>query len=1107
MMSSTQIAQQNYHAFSMGYGSNPGMNSYEGLTGFTPFGHGAGSQVGANMLGGINTAVNTASIAGLAGLGGKALLGKLGLGATGAARAMGGLATMTGATLPVAAGLGLMLPGFAALSGLATGGQQYAQTQGMMDNIFGNRLGMGGAFGYGVSRDDALRMTEAMRSLKAVPEMMTSMGELQDVLQSVSKMGILQASRNASEFKDKFTSMVHALRDMSRDLGSTMKEATAMFGASVGQGFLNINEVSLNARMAKSASAVGIGMDTNRMMGLQSGGAAMLRSMGGDSRAGAFGARDIASSLSVANQRGIVSSQDILRITGKVGEEGVAALSQQLMQAQVRMFQGTGAGRFITAALAERGEDGRFTGNLNSDLLSQLRSGEITGDALMSRGRRMLSGLSDEQALSFMNAMERGMGAKAGALAGAGGSANAISAILDQMGARNEEAKRALIRQITGVSQAHADVMLQMARNAASINDDKNQQMLTAAIRDRSASYFKENMISGQIHHATTQLQSIFVDPFHSAGSRFAARAGNVFDEITDEFVTGSTGDKINMLLNPGMHLYNAGRLLFSDPSTRQMTQTGRSNAMSRLFRGNTNLPNRNNQNRRLGDVFTEEYSDTPTFGGMAKDFLSSGGGTTAALIAAGLLIPGVNIGLGAALMAGGVVGSGFMTGRTLRKGLASPIAAMSEKAFGNRTLGEMRTSFDFTSDFRRSSLDKFREVLQGQGSASNLRGKSVEQIVDFVASMGGDSAPGIDVLKAAAQEDKEGHAAEILTLVSSMMDANAARGGDLSVADAESRIKELTSSSFFGGNLGRRNRYYGIEGLELHSGNVNSMTIQNIALSGDEEKQKAILRILRDQNLIARIARNMNNDKQLRQIASELGGVLTFEELKSLATDLASASTETGDYAAFGQVAEGLETAMARINLSDRMDVAMASVDAIKASYGTAGADVANLMQSGGLFQNIGSISEAIRSGTGGGARMKNLRASLGRNRFNRSTESELERVMKAKNVTRADLESAGIVFDDTLTEEEGMIASQLLAVMEDLQPDVGMRTSKEAQRAAKLGLTPDLQLKIAEQYEKAISASKETLRMSSKYIQVATDKITKLDDRITNLESGVLR
>ena len=103
MMTSGQIAQQNQHAFSMGYGANPGLNSYEGYTGITPFGHGAGTQAGAGIMSGLNSGLHMATMLGMGSWATGGLLKKLGLGHTGVARGLGGVARATGMMLPMSA--------------------------------------------------------------------------------------------------------------------------------------------------------------------------------------------------------------------------------------------------------------------------------------------------------------------------------------------------------------------------------------------------------------------------------------------------------------------------------------------------------------------------------------------------------------------------------------------------------------------------------------------------------------------------------------------------------------------------------------------------------------------------------------------------------------------------------------------------------------------------------------------------------------------------------------------------------------------------------------------------------------------------------------------
>ena len=1071
MMSSSQIAQMNHHAFAMGYGANPGLNSHESISGITPFGHGGGTQAGVGLVSGMSSTANALSLAGLAAYGGSALLTKLGIGA-GAAKGLGTFATMTGATLPLAASLGLVMPGMAALGGMASGAQQYAQTQSTLDRAFGNRLGMGGAFGYGVGREDARQLTEAMRSMKAIPEMMTSMGELQDILNSVSNMGILTGVRDAAEFKNKFTSMVHALRDMSRDLGTTMKEATALFSASVGQGFLDVDQAMINARMAKSGSAVGIGMDTARMMGLQSGGAAFLRSMGADSRAGAFGARDFATSISVAQSQGLLSAQDILTITGKTGQQGVADLSQSLMKAQVNLFQNTGAGKFLTAALAKRDDRGMFTGALDQDVLKRLRSGQISGSELMRLGQSALSGLDDEQALSFTNAMAGGMGASAGALSGVGGSATALNAVLDEMGADNDEAARALVRKLTGASQRQADVMLQLARNSARINRTKNNEMLQAAVRDRSVSFFKESMLTGQLHHIQTALQRTFVDPFQRAGTSMATRASRVFDEMTDEFVRGTTMDRIGMLTF-GMPK-NIARLLFDDPSRSRLTQSQIREGTLSFLKGES----------RFSDSADKEL------GAQLDDSLfyeasgSEGSGTAQLLLA------------GAAPLSFGVT--------RLKAGIESVRLPVINQRLVQKILGDDRNlrgrdfksimNRQFTGDQRRAAMGRFNEALGEIGSVSDLRGRSLSQVSEFVASLADENMTGLETLSAAgglsgADSKNARDAAEILR---SMISAGASASE--TTADAENNIR----AAFTGGFMTMFND-------EASAGGVvgayfMSETSMSLALSGNKEKQQAILKLLENEDLAKQVIRSKDNPEELQRLSlKHFNGAISKEELKMIAKDMtntADGAQNIGgiEYDAFQAVAKRIRNSTERIRLDQEQLTSQEGLDSIRERYGDAASSVISGIQSGGLFANFGSISSAILNQRGGSARFKNLQRDMKQNIFKGFSEKRLLEHFKGMGLGKEQLELAGIVFDENLDLREQETASALAAVTADLTQDIASRSSPEMQRAARLGMTPELQLKIAEQYEKAIVASEKTMLAHTDAIVKTADAVAKL-------------
>lgn len=1111
MMSSTQIAQMNHHAFSMGYGANPGLNSHESISGITPFGHGAGTQAGVGLVGGMASTANTLSMAGLGALGGRFLLNKLGVGA-GLARGLGTFATLTGATLPMAASLGLVMPGLAALGGMASGANQYARTQGTLDRAFGNRLGMGGAFGYGVGREEARQLTEAMRSMKAIPEMMTSMGELQDILDTVSNMGILKGVRDAAEFKNKFTSMVHALRDMSRDLGTTMKEATALFSASVGQGFLDMDQAMVNARMAKSGSAVGIGMDTNRMMGLQSGGAAFLRSIGADSRAGAFGARDFATSVSVAQAQGIISAQDILTITGKTGEEGVADLSQSLMRAQVNLFQNTGAGRFLTAALAKRDQRGMFTGALDQDILKRLRSGQISGKELMRLGETALSGLNDEQALSFTNAMERGMGASAGALAGSGGSATALSAILDEMGADNDEAARVLVRRLTGASQRQADMMLDLARNASRINQVKNDEMLQAAVRDRSVSFFKESMLTGQLHHMSTGLQKTFVDPFQRAGSNMATRVSRVFDEITDDFVGGTTADRVRMLTF-GMPR-EIGRLLFSDPSRRRLNASQITRGTNNFLTGGASNMFSDRQDAEMGDLLdaaiaSQQESKRGGLSGIAGGALVGAGMGTLGYLALGAFGAATGglglLALGGAAAIGAGVGGGFQIGR---EGAHLTMAGahrrkLLERALG-KTSGQKLGSFrqimskEYGDEQRKAALDRLKKLISERGmTADDIRGMGAEALSELIGDLGSGGLSGMETLSAAAgysggTGDDQSTATQAAKIAESFR-AVIASGAMVDSAGAENEI----NAAFSGGITTLFNDNASTGGL--NGAYFISETAKSIALSGDPKKRKALLRLLEDKSVAQMVVRNKDNPEQLEKISRDIfNGAISKEELRMIAEDMADSASGGGgvEYDSFKAVADRIRDPSNRMVLDANQMTAQAGVDAIRENYGTEGQSIANSITTGGLYRNIGNIAQMIQRSTGGSARLNRLKEALKTNRFKSSsmTEAAMQKAFEQMGVTQKKLEDAGIKFDGTFTSEERETASQLMAIHTDLSSIIKSKSSPEMQRAERLGLTPELQLKIADQYEKAIAASEKTLRVHTDAIVQVTDAVARL-------------
>lgn len=1114
-MTSSQIAQANTHAFRMGYGANAGVGGYESITGFTPFGHGSGSQFGTGALTGANSFVGTASMAGMgsyfAGLGVNKLFPASRLGA-----GLSGIGAATGMTLPMAATFGAMIPAQLALSGMASGAQQLGQVQNMMDNNFGSRVNMGGRFGFGVGRQDSLNMTEAIRSLKSVPEMMTSMGELQNVLGKVSQMGILQGVRSATEFKTKFTSMVGALREISKNLGSTLEETLPFLQSSVRQGFLDPKEIQRNVQLGVSGTSVGIGMSRQRMFGLQEQGANLVRQMGGDSRVGGMGARDIATSISVAQNMGVLSQQDITRITGKVGEEGVADLSQRFMSAQARLFQQKGAGRFITAALADRDDEGIFTGKLNQDMLRKLRTNQLGGDELMKMGMKNLSGMSDEQALSFENAMARGMGAEAGSLAGMSGGATAMNAILERMGADNTQAKRRILQSITGMSQAETDSMLRLAENAANVQRQKNSEMVDATTRDRSVAFFKENMtLSGTMHHAGTALQSVFVDPFTSYGANVATRMGERYDDVMDQFITGSGASKANMLLNPLEIAKNVGYTLFGNRDTYRSTQRRLSGTLGSILTGDQSVAQGMGslditagfQEKGLGGAISDGVANI----GLAAGASAAGTAASAGLLGGGLLAKGAGMLLGG-IPAAAVLGTGAVVS-TLNSAYSGYDEDEMRNIFGGvRSIDQLNASMARRYDTKTSkgNLSRLMQSLRSSGvTAGNLTSTSLSDLLDIAEGLGGEDMSGLSVISSAAQGGgMEGElAAEIRDRISSSLIRKATGGGEQfgSVLEAQKRAEDVFDPGgfdrFAGGMLGHE------AGTSFGEDNVSTYFASGTAKSlfgGSKEQREALLRILGDKKLRSSLSTFSGRRSSIERLSKENNlGAISTDELMALSKDINTGYTQsqfsrgigstTDEY--FDNVFQELTKADNTLSAEDERMARNAMLSSFTQGFKDKGLgrQIADLMTSqGGIGANISSIDELLQGDVQGRV-AKQLKSALGANNLV-GVKGQKGAISKLKSFYTDDqIKALGIFDDDSqLSDNERDLASKIIGASGVIEAELKTSSSEIGRRSAKMGM--DVEGIRDKAFKEALEAQSRTLIAHTDFVRAVGETVPML-------------
>lgn len=1112
MMTSSQIAQANQNAFSMGFGANAGIGGYESMTGFTPFGHGSGSQFGTSALTGANAAVGTASTLGMLAHFGGMGVNKLFAGSRVGA-ALSGIGAATGMALPAAATFGLMMPAQLALSGMASGAQQVAQTQNVMDNTFGSRVNMGGRFGFGVSRQDALNMTEAIRSLKSVPEMMTSMGELQGVLGKISSMGMLQGVQSAAEFKTKFTSMVGALREISKNLGSTLDEALPFLQSSVRQGFLDAGEIQRNVQLGASASSVGIGMSRQRMFGLQEQGAGMIRQMGGDSRIGGMGARDVATSVSVAQSMGLLSQQDITRITGKVGEAGVEDLSKRFMSAQARMFQSTGAGRFFTAALAERDEAGNFTGRLNEGMLRKLRNNQIGGAELMRMGHRNLSGMSDEQAISFENAMARGMGAEAGALAGMSGGATAMNAVLEEMGADNDQAKRRILQSITNMSQAEADTMLELARNASNIQRRRNAEMVQAAVRDRSVAHFKENMtVSGMLHHATTRTQRALIDPFTSYGANVATRISERFDDVMDRFITGSSGQKANMLLNPLELARNVGGTLFGETSYRP-NQNRLRGGLARLMAGG---------GTSMGDLGGMDLTS-----GLMEEGLGLSDIGTSATNAAGVtgLRFGVNFaglglqavgasGIGSALLGLGTGPLGTLAlGGMAVSGLVNAYSGLDEDEARN-IFGGARTGGALSKMFKRkvgqadarNAARRLSSIMREQGiSAGDLSRTSLDDMLEIAQSLGeGGGRSGLEIIAAAAQSQGMGGlegelGTELRDRISSGLLAKAIQGeGALgSVAEANKRLEDIFDP-------GAGDRFFGdILDTEYGTGDASSRvyfasSAAKSLFEGSDDQRKGLLKILGDKKIRGALANFSGRKGSIERLAKRFGlEGMGIDNLMALSKDISSAYAQDSDAEQyFDLLSKEMINADAVLQGEDDRLARQSMLQTFTQGFSdkALGKNIFDLALSGkGALGNVGEISKLLQGDVKGRVAKMLKTALASDNLVGVKDQKGALGKLKSLGFSDAQIKAAGIFDDDAaLSDSERSRVSQIIGVGGVLESELKVGSSRMTQRANAMGV--DVEGIRDKAFKESLEAQATTLRAHTEFVRTVGDVVPRL-------------
>ncbi len=499
----------------------PTQNSGQGYNyGGQHIGYGAGNWAASKTMGSMGTAYSAASIgaAAMGAYGGYKIGGTVGSMAKGA-MGFGGIPLMAG-----------MMGADHVFSNMSQGLQEQHGVYSTLGSNF-NFINSGSRTGRGFSRQDAKSISDMTREMSAVPDMLTSMGELNRVMNTISQMGTMQGVRGAQEFGRKFKETIGTLQDVAKVMQTSLEGATKFFGEAKQNGFYSGG--AIRANMAQRQFSQGMtGMSQDMINQLQYTGSMTSFGMGGTRISGANHALRAANQIASANQLGIISNDRIQELTGESGAAGIRSMSEMLVGASHRMSQSS-----IGSALAmATGKivDGRYTGEMDEDVVERVRSGAMSKDQMMAMARKKLHSNGRNSMLSFA-AQRHKLTSEAASSLGVEGISMELQNVLGSRGLDNPDAMN-LVMQRFGVDERQAGAVMEMMKNLPQIQKDLGVKAQTEGRRIAEQSNYNQNLSTAAIKtKIEKKLENMLHEPFRKMG----ADVGHMVSEYVDDFMDG----------------------------------------------------------------------------------------------------------------------------------------------------------------------------------------------------------------------------------------------------------------------------------------------------------------------------------------------------------------------------------------------------------------------------------------------------------------------------------------------------------------------------------------------------------------------------------------
>ncbi len=383
-----------------------------------------------------------------------------------------------------------------------------------------------------------IRNFSAVLGEMASQDTILAMKDLQKLMDQFGSMGALNDITNAAQFKERFGKLVAQTKTIAEVMGTSLEEASQLFGSMRRMGVWRSSDVMGSAL---TATALGAGGAAALQQTMQAGAQGSF-ARGGNLSAGAFLAQRSLLDVSQAVRSGVLTDQDVVGLTGQSGIQGQQQLAQRLTQSLQNM-SGSSIGRLAMAGLGEYA-NGRFTGRIDRDTLRDLQEGRLSMTQLQQRGTQRVATRSG--AASF-TAIQEVLGQN---FASRGGlevmSALRDSAIrragLDDSG---EDVQQLFVQKLFGLDAREARFMEQMFANVDRIRSgSKSRIQEVMQDRLRSLDEQRNRTFTGLSQAIGAWYERTIEEPIKDIGRDLERDIQDITNSWTDYFRGRSFGDR-----------------------------------------------------------------------------------------------------------------------------------------------------------------------------------------------------------------------------------------------------------------------------------------------------------------------------------------------------------------------------------------------------------------------------------------------------------------------------------------------------------------------------------------------------------------------------------